>query len=76
MPAKWFICPDGSRVEISVCLENGCHMAASLHGGRCLSVRTLRLIAEQRPWKGVTQHDATTEGYQRSLLGNHRELCT
>jgi len=40
MPAKEFICPDGSKVPIAKCLEE-CH-----HGERCMLLPILRSIAE------------------------------
>lgn len=52
MPAKWYICPDGDRIEMQDCIENGCRLASEFPAGRCLSRRTLTLIAEQRPWTG------------------------
>ncbi|MBP2641036.1 MAG: Uncharacterized protein H6Q66_1987 [Firmicutes bacterium] len=50
MPARWFICPDGSIHEISACIEN-CRM-----GSRCLFLPTLRAIAnsENRQIEGFT----------------------
>lgn len=50
MPAKYFICPDSERIEISSCLSlNGCRM-----NQRCATVAYLRMISEERPYRGVT----------------------
>ena len=54
MPAKWFICPDGERIEIEQCLKNGgCRMKE-----RCATRPFLRLIGYDREWKGVTPSSA------------------
>lgn len=51
MPARWFICPNGDRVEIADCL-NQCTNTT----GRCLFLPTLRAIAAslERPIHGYT----------------------
>lgn len=68
MPAKWFICPDGGQVEISDCLTGTCRLAETLPGGRCLSLRTLRLIAEQRKWNGVPSTTQLLKGTREAFL--------
>lgn len=50
MPAKWFICPDGERIEIDKCLSfRGCRMKE-----RCATLPFLRLVGHEREWKGIT----------------------
>ena len=50
MPAKWMLCPDGERVEISKCLQrNGCRKDK-----RCATLAYLRMISEEREYRGVT----------------------
>lgn len=56
MPAKWFVCPDGEKIEISKCLSvRGCRL-----GARCATMPYLRMCANQRPWKAVTPSQAGT----------------
>lgn len=56
MPARWFICPDGEKVEIKTCLSvRGCRM-----GNRCATMPYLRMCANTRPWKAVTPSQAGT----------------
>jgi len=45
---KWFVCPDQERIEIDRCLDN-CRYPT-----RCLSPATLALVADDRPFKGVS----------------------
>jgi hypothetical protein len=68
MPAKWFLCPDGEEIEIKKCLTEGCRIGQSLPAGRCLSVRTLRLIADQRPWTGVPSTTQLLKGTREAYL--------
>lgn len=50
MPAKWFICPDNERIEISQCLsKHGCRMPK-----RCATLAYLRLISAERNYRGIT----------------------
>lgn len=50
MPAKWMICPDKERIEISKCLSrNGCRMDR-----RCATLAYLRMIAQERSYRGIT----------------------
>lgn len=42
MPQIGFVCPDGGQVEFQECFSK-CRM-----GERCLSIRTLKAIAERR----------------------------
>lgn len=68
MPAKFFICPDGQQVDIGECINKGCRMAWRLPAGRCLSVRTLRAIADQREWKGMPSTTQLLKGVRESYL--------
>jgi len=68
MPAKWFTCPDGDEIEIKKCLTEGCRIGQHLPAGRCLSVRTLRLIADQRPWTGVPSTTQLLKGTREAYL--------
>lgn len=47
MPATKFRCPDGIEIPFADCLVQ-CRMST-----RCLSKRTLRMVAKQREWKGA-----------------------
>lgn len=67
MPAKWFMCPDGEQIEISKCLKS-CRLCYELPAGRCLSVRTLRLIAEQRIWNGTPSTTQLLKGTREAYL--------
>ena len=62
MPYKYFQCPDKQVVEIESCLKN-CRM-----GSRCLSIPTLRLIAEQRPWTGKPSTTQLLKGTREAYL--------
>lgn len=74
MPYTMFICPDGHKVSIQKCLK-GCRMGRELKRktgvSRCLSHRTLAVIAEQRAWTGkpsVTQLlNGTREEYLKIM---------
>lgn len=49
---KSFVCPDGKGIEVKDCLKS-CRLK-----DRCLSLETLKEVADQRPWNGkpsVTQ---------------------
>ena len=62
MPYKYFQCPDKQTVEIENCLKE-CRM-----GSRCLSIPTLRLIAEQRPWAGKPSTTQLLKGTREAYL--------
>lgn len=59
---KYFICPDGIKVEIEKCLTK-CRMAE-----RCLSLPTLRSIAQQRPWKGKPSTTQLIKGTREAYI--------
>lgn len=67
MPATDFICPGGNRVNICDCLQS-CPNAAQMPAGRCLPTRTLRLIAEQRPWEGKPSTTQLLKGTREAYL--------
>lgn len=67
MPAKWFLCPDGQTCEIKDCLKS-CRMAKEFPARRCLSIRTLRLIAEQREWTGTPSTTQLLKGTREAYL--------
>ena len=49
MPAKWFRCPDGQKIEINDCLcEGACRMP-----NRCATRSYLRLVSRERVWNGT-----------------------
>jgi hypothetical protein len=60
MPAKWFRCPSGKIIEIEKCLAHCDH--------RCLTTRTLRLIADQREWKGIPSTTQLLKGTRETFL--------
>lgn len=62
MPATMFKCPDGLEIPFSDCLKS-CRM-----GNRCLSKRTLRMIAEQREWKGEPSTTQLLKGTREAYL--------
>jgi len=45
-----------------------CRMAGELPAGRCLSLRTLRLIAEQREWTGIPSTTQLLKGTREAYL--------
>lgn len=67
MPAKWFQCPDGGNIAITDCLQS-CRIADQLPAGRCLSLRTLRLIADQRKWNGIPSTTQLLKGTREAFL--------
>lgn len=67
MPAKWFQCVDGNTTLITDCL-NSCRITDQLPAGRCLSLRTLRLIGEQREWKGIPSTTQLLKGTREAFL--------
>ena len=66
MPAKWFTCPAGT-IEIKECLQS-CPASAELPAGRCLSLRTLRAIAQQREWTGEPSTTQLLKGTREAYL--------
>lgn len=68
MPATMFTCPDGQTVDIDWCINVGCRM-----GRRCLSKRTLRMIAQQREWTGEPSTTQLLKGTREAFLELTRE---
>jgi len=62
MAATAFKCTDGSEIPFANCLK-ACKM-----GVRCLSTRTLRMIAEQRPWTGEPSTTQLLKGTREAYL--------
>ena len=64
MPARWFTCPDGGRIEIQQCLaEGGCRMS-----NRCATRSYLRLAAAEREWTGKPSCTQLIAGTMLSFL--------
>lgn len=64
MPLKWFICPDGQRIEYGECLkEGGCRM-----GDRCAARSYLYLCAQERPWTGKPSCTQLIQGTMAAFL--------
>jgi len=64
MPARWFVCPDGRKIEIANCLkEGGCRM-----NNRCATPAYLRMAASQRPWTGKPSTTQLIQGTQAAFL--------
>jgi hypothetical protein len=62
MPATRFKCPDGEVIFIPQCLKQ-CRMEQ-----RCLSRRTLRMVADQRPWNGEPSTTQLLKGTREAYL--------
>lgn len=62
MPATAFKCTSGEEIPFNDCLAR-CKM-----GVRCLSTRTLRMIAEQRPWTGKPSTTQLLKGTREAYL--------
>jgi hypothetical protein len=62
MPATKFKCPDGQEIPFADCLKE------CILGQRCLSKRTLRMIAKQREWKGEPSTTQLLKGTREAYL--------
>lgn len=62
-----FICPDLHSCNIEDCLKE-CRLADKLPAGRCLSVRSLGAIAEQRVWTGIPSTTQLLNGTREAYL--------
>lgn len=62
-----FICPDMFSCNIDDCLKE-CRMADKLSAGRCLSVRSLKAISEQRVWNGTPSTTQLLNGTREAYL--------
>jgi hypothetical protein len=57
MPAKWFICPDKGKIEISTCLSwQGCRLK-----NRCAPIPYLRAASYDREWEGISPSSAGSD---------------
>lgn len=64
MPIKWFICPDGDRIEIERCLsESGCR-----RDNRCATRSYLKLVSRERVWTGKPSTTQLINGTMLSSL--------
>jgi len=64
MGAKWFLCPDGERIEIIDCLkEGGCRM-----GERCATRSYLQMVRRERPWTGKPSTTQLIQGTMCAFL--------
>lgn len=62
MPAIKFKCPDGVEIPFSDCFKS-CRL-----GIRCISKRTLRMVAEQREWAGEPSTTQLLKGTREAYL--------
>lgn len=76
MPYTKFICPDSYEIPIEECLEK-CRLEGKMNPvtgmpyvpcGRCLSVPTLRKVAQQREWTGKPSTTQCLRGTRESYL--------
>jgi hypothetical protein len=67
MPYTAFVCPDWNEHPIEACLQE-CRLKGALAAGRCLSVRSLKAIANQRKWNGVPSTTQLLRGTRESYL--------
>lgn len=62
-----FVCPDWNSCSIDECLKE-CRLKDQLPAERCLSLRTLMAIAEQRVWNGVPSTTQLLRGTREAYL--------
>lgn len=67
MPAIGFNCPNGKQTPFEECFRE-CQMKEEFDAGRCLSIRTLRAIADQREWKGIPSTTQLLRGTRECFL--------
>ncbi len=67
MPAVGFICPDSGRSLFNDCFTH-CRIADQFPAGRCMALRNLRMIAEQRPWTGKPSVTQLLKGTREARL--------
>ena len=67
MPAIGFICPDGDCHRFEECFA-GCPIYYDFPAGRCMALRNLRMIAEQRPWTGKPSCTQLLKGTREAFL--------
>lgn len=66
MPAVGFLC-NGENIPFETCLKE-CPFSDKFPGGRCLSKRTLRFIAEQREWAGTPSTTQLLKGTREATF--------
>ena len=67
MPQIGFICPDSGRCLFNDCFTR-CRIAEQFPAGRCMALRNLRMIAEQRPWTGKPSVTQLLKGTREAYL--------
>ncbi len=61
---KYFICPDGEKIEVSACLKDGgCRLVK-----RCLTKSTLMALSKQRKWNGIPSITQLIKGTMEAFL--------
>lgn len=61
---KWFYCPDGQMVPVAKCLRyEGCRME-----NRCMEIRELLVIADERKWRGKCSTTQLIKGTREAFL--------
>ena len=69
---RWFICPDGQRIEVADCLkEGGCRA-----GNRCATRAYLQMVRKERPWTGRPSTTQLIQGTMYSFLKITREYAS
>ena len=72
MSLKYFICPDGQRIETIDCLkEGGCRM-----GDRCATRSYLHLASKDRPWTGKPSTTQLIQGTMEAYLKIKKDYAT
>lgn len=67
MSATSFICPDKEQCSITDCLS-GCRIPFAFEAERCLSLPTLKAVAEQREWTGTPSTTMLIGGTREAYL--------
>lgn len=71
MPARYFTCPDGGRIEIVECLkEGGCRMP-----NRCATRSYLKMVSSERVWTGVPSTTMLIGGTMLAFLRLTKEYA-
>lgn len=63
MPAKWFECQDGRKIEIQACLNGKCRMK-----NRCADRSYLQLVSREREWTGTPSTTQLISGTMYAFL--------
>jgi hypothetical protein len=67
VPAIGFICPDNDRCLFAECFEK-CRIADQFPAQRCMALRNLRMIADQREWNGKPSCTQLLKGTREAYL--------